>query len=240
MPVDFFDTTFYDKESAQYSGKRYNTAPRSYVQFFFQERLRHVINLVGKHAGHKKDLTIIEDGCADGVVVQMVYKKYRQIFSKVIGTDLSPGMIEAAKKLNQNPVVSFSLKSELPQDIKADVFLAVGFVSPGIFADEFSFIRNHLKKDGIVIMSLVAKNSIHARLKLKGKEIVNDYRMFAEYEKFLETEFEIIDKAGYGFFVPKLWAVPAIARVLQPVFEIIGKISPSLFHETLYVLKEKR
>ncbi len=239
MTINFFDTSFYDKESGQYSHKRYNTAARSYVQFFFQERLRHVIRLVGKHGGAKTDQLLLEDGCADGIVAETVYKKYPHAFSRVVGTDISPEMVKAAKMMNTHPVFSFFVKNEIPQDVKADIFLAVGFVSPGIFEDEFSFIKKHLQRDGLVILSLVAKNSIHAKLKLRGKEIVKDYQTFAEYEDYLKKEFEIVEKVPYGFFIPKLWAFPVLARILQPFFEAIGRLLPSLFHETLYVIKQK-
>ncbi len=236
--VTFYDTSFYDKESAHYSGKRYGTTPRSYVQFFFQERLRLVTSLVGKHV-RGAHLTLIEDGCADGIVAQMVVATYPIIFSKVVGTDISPGMISAAREFNKNPRASFFLKHELAEEVKADVFLAIGFVSPGIFEDEFSFIQKHLKNKASILVSLASRNSIHTRLKLRGKEIVNDYGTFEEYERYFREKFEIVDRRSYGVFVPKLWAFPAVARTLQPIFEAIGRMFPSLCHETLYVLSPK-
>lgn len=237
--INFFDTSFYDKESSKYSGKRYGTSPRSYSQFFFQERLKHVVALVGKHVRGKTGQVLIEDGCADGVVAQAVYKRYPQVFSKVIGTDISPGMIEEAKNLNKIPELSFFVKRELPFEIKANIILAVGFVSPGIFEDEFSFIRDHLAVSGIIIVSLVAGNSLHAHFKLKDKEIAQDYLSFKEYETFLRKDYVILDAVPYGFFIPKLWAWPVLGRILQPIFEIVGRIFPALFHETLYVIKKK-
>jgi trans-aconitate methyltransferase len=142
MTINFFDTTFYDKESAGYSDKRYTRAPESYIQYFFQARLRHVEKLISKNAKDSDGQTLLEDGCADGVVAAALYKKFPHFFSRVVGTDISPGMIEAARKIHSDGVYSFFVKSTMPDDIQADVFLAIGFVSPGIFDDEFSFIKN--------------------------------------------------------------------------------------------------
>src|SRR5882724_3431402 len=136
--MDFFNTSFYDKASGDYSDKRYNGLPESFIQFFFQRRLKHVLNYCAKYANEmikvtqgNRDLILLEDGCADGVVAQMINKTYPDLFSKIIGTDISPGMIDRAKSINKDPRISFTLKNMLSQDVKADVLLAVGFVSPG-------------------------------------------------------------------------------------------------------------
>ncbi len=236
--MEFFNTSFYDKESGQYSSKRYNKIPTTYTQFFFQERLRQVLSLVGEFMSNKNNQVLIEDGCADGVVAFVVGEKHKKTFSHVIGTDISFGMISEAQRLY--PKIPFYIKNQLPSDMKADLILAVGFVSPGIFDDEFTFIQKHLKKDGKIIVSLVNNSSIYARLKLRDKEIFQDYWTFDEYEEFLKKEFKIIDSAPYGLFVPKLWVIPTIAIILQPFFEFIFKPFPSLFHEKLYVLEYKR
>lgn len=235
--MEFFNTSFYDKESGQYSGKRYHKTPETYTQFFFQERLRKVISLVGRNIKGRHEQTLIEDGCADGIVAFVISKFFKENFSKIIGTDISPGMILEAQKMYPN--IPFYLKSQLPEEIRVDVILAVGFVSPGIFDDEFAFIKKHLKRDGKIITSLVNRTSIHARLKLKGKPILEDYWTYAKYEEYLKKEFTIVDSVPYGLFVPKLWAVPMVARLLQPLFEIILKPFPGLFHEKLYVLEYK-
>ena len=237
--MDFFNTSFYDKASVNYSNQRYEGSPGSFIQFFFQRRLKHVLFLIGKHMKGNINQILIEDGCADGVVAQAVAVYYPNIFSKVIGTDISPGMITAAQGLNKNPRASFRLKSGLATDTKADVVLAVGFVSPGIFADEFSFIKSHLAKDGIVIISLASRNSPYAKLKLQDKEVTRDYWTFKAYENFLAKDFIIIDSIPYGIFIPKLWAFPALGRIIQPILEAAFSFFPSLFHETLYVLKQK-
>ncbi len=239
MTINFFNTSFYDKESAGYSDKRYNSVPKTFVQFFFQERLRHVISLVGAFSEDKKNLLLLEDGCADGIVAQKVHACFPDRFGRVIGTDISPGMVEEARKLNRNSKFSFFLKKDLPENSAADIFLAVGFVSPGIFDDEFSFIKKHIGKEGIVILSLVSGASIYARTKLQDREVTKDYWDFKKYRQFFKKDFEILVAVPYGLFIPKLWAFPRLARMLQPVFETIFRIFPGLFHETLYVLKYK-
>jgi SAM-dependent methyltransferase len=237
--MEFFNTSFYDKASADYSAKRYSSRPRSFIQFLFQKRLKHVLYLIEKHM-RQNGGTLIEDGCADGIVAQTVGKEYPHLFSKILGTDISPGMIQAAREMNKNSAISFALKSEVTRDVKADAFLAVGFVSPGIFEDEFSFIKSHLAEDGIVIVSLASRNSPYAKLKLATQEITGDYWTFKKYEEFLKKDFEIVDSVPYGLFVPKLWALPAIGRAVQPILEVVLGPFRVLFHETLYVLKYKR
>ena len=233
--INFSDTSFYDKESKGYSEKRYNSTPKSFIQFCFQKRLKHVEKLVIKYKSKKEDQILIEDGCADGVVAQRVSK----YFSKTIGTDISEGMIQQARDINKNPSVLFFVKHEFPKDIKANLFLAIGFVSPGIFKEEFYFIQEHLENGGIIIMSLVSSNSPYAKLKLKDREITKDYWTFKKYEEFLKKDFVILDSVLYGLFIPKLWTFPLIARIIQPICEFILKIFPILFHEKLYVLKKR-
>lgn len=238
--MDFFNTSFYDKASVDYSKKRYEGAPQSFIQFFFQRRLKHVLWLVGKYCKEKNNQILIEDGCADGIVARAVGESYKENFTKIIGTDISPGMIERACSLNKNPIASYLVKSEISPDVKADVLLAVGFVSPGIFTNEFDFIKKHLESEGICIISLASKNSPYARLKLKDKEITSDYWTFKKYEEFLAKDFTITDSIPYGLFIPKLWALPFLARRIQPILEVVFKPFPILFHETLYVIKQKR
>ena len=237
--INFFDTSFYDKESINYSNKRYNILPTTFFHFLFQRRLKHVLNIVKKYFIDKKEQILIEDGCADGIVVQTISKSYPDIFSNIIGTDISSIMIEQAKNINNNKKISFHLKNNV-SNIKADCILAIGFVSPGIFEDEFEFIINHIKENGIAVVSLASGNSLYAKLKLRDKEITRDYWSFKRYTNFLNKYFEILDHIPYGIFIPKLWMFPNIARISQSFFENIFKYFPILFHERLYILKKRR
>lgn len=239
MNIDFFDTSFYDKESENYSGKRYLTIQDSYNKFFFQKRLSILIDNIEKYIKNNKELTIIEDGCADGFVIKSLIERFNNIFSKSIGIDISSGMVDKAKKIESNSKIDFFVKNDLSLDIKANVFLAIGFVSPSIFKDEFDFIKSHTKDDSLIIISLVSNNSLFAKFKFGNKEVHNDYWNFPRYKKFLEERFEILDSIPYGLFIPKLWAFPKMARILQPILEKTFSIFPSLFHEKLYFLKKR-
>ncbi len=240
MNINFFDTSFYDKESGNYSEKRYLTVPNTYNKFFFQRRLKLLINKIDKYINNKSDLVIIEDGCADGFVIRTLVSKFKKNISKAIGVDISPLMIDKAKKSELENLLSFSVKDELNKDIKANILLAIGFVSPGIFEEEFDFIKSHTDNNSLIILSLVSNNSLFAKLKLKNMEILKDYWDYKSYENLLKNDFEILDSISYGLFVPKLWSLPRIAMLLQPIFEIIFGIFPNLFHERFYFLKKRR
>ena len=64
------DVNFYDKESGTYSDKRYPKIVSSYNQFFFTERLRIVLKMLDKNISEKKNLSLLEIGCADGIVIE--------------------------------------------------------------------------------------------------------------------------------------------------------------------------
>src|SRR5574343_11548 len=192
--MDFYNTKYYDTASIDYSDKRYNSIPNSFIKFFFQRRLLKAIDLIEKNCKFSESQVLIEDGCADGVVIQSVSKIFPKLFETMIGVDISPKMVSRAKEINKNNRISFFLKNEFESQYKADLFLAIGFVSPGIFDDEFSFIKRHLKSDGIAILSLPSINSLYAKLKLSDREVTKDYWSFLEYENFLNNDFIIIDK----------------------------------------------
>ena len=122
-----------------------------------------------------------------------------------------------------------------------DVILAVGFLSLPMFKNDFPYIKDNLKSDGYFIWSLASRNSIHAQLKLKGQTYLKDYFSYREYEDFIKEHFIIIDSQAYGFFVPKLWSLPwRIALPLQRFIDfILRPICPNLFHEKIYLLKNR-
>jgi len=236
MSIDFFDTSFYDKESINYSENRYLSKPNTYNKFFFQNRLNIILKMIDKYIKYQKNQTIIEDGCADGFVIKNIINKYKSNFSSAIGIDISPGMIDKAKS-NTNQMVKYYIKDNFNENIKADIFLAIGFVSPGIFHNEFDFINLYTRDNSIVVLSLPSNNSLFARL--KGREIHKDYWDFNKYEEFIKKKFEILDSKAYGLFIPKLWAFPRLAMILQPIFENLFSPLLNLFHEKLYILKKR-
>src|ERR1017187_1298349 len=90
------DNTFYDKESSVYSSKRYSDKPSSYTQFFFGERLKITLRLLEKCLTGRTDLSFLDIGCADGFVLNEIYKHFPTTFSSIVGIDVSPKMIETA------------------------------------------------------------------------------------------------------------------------------------------------
>ena len=237
--MDFYNTDFYDKASTEYSNKRYKGKTSSYIQFFFKRRLTIALEIIGKNLRGRKSLRIIEGGCADGIVLDTILNKFPDNFVNCFGTDISPEMIEVANKRNTNKNISYFLKGA-GETGQFDFVLAIGFLTPSIFDIEFSYIKKYLKSDGIVILSLASRDSIYTRIKLQKEEYIKDYLKHKEYEKSLNKDFELLSSHPYGFFIPKLWAFPSIARFLQPLIENIMKyITPNLFHEKLYILRKR-
>jgi 2-polyprenyl-3-methyl-5-hydroxy-6-metoxy-1,4-benzoquinol methylase len=243
--MDFYNTNYYDKASYEYSNKRYSVVSKSYIQFFFKRRLDIILRYIEKdylkniNISEDKKLRILEDGCADGVVIESILKNFPNIFSECIGIDISPEMIKTARIKNKLNNVSYYMKGTEVSSL-FDIILAVGFVSPSLFEEEFAYIRKHLNKNGIIIISLASKKSLYTILKLKDKEYVKDYWTHGDYKSLLEKEFKVIDSIPCGFFIPKLWSLPTLARIIQPIVEnIMRHIAPDLFHEKLYILKNK-
>lgn len=233
------DTTFYDRESTMYSKKRYEGVTETYNQFFFKKRLAIILDLIDFTTKNRKDLKLIEPGCADGVLVKSIDEKFPGIFSKMVGTDVSPKMIDEANRRNNKPYISFFNRGSEVFD-KYDFVIEAGFLNNSLFDQEFSYVESVLKDDGHFICALASKKSLHTMIKLRGKEYTKTWLPFAEQEKILANRFEIINIIPYGLFIPKLWAFPAIARIIQPIFEYVGShVAPNLFHEKIYLLKKK-
>lgn len=233
-------TAFYDAESAVYSDKRYPIKTATYVQYFFKRRLALALKVIVSRVSGRTGLKLLDVGCADGVVTRSVIERFPETFSTLVGTDVSLPMIEAAKRSTLDPRVSFFGKSDAPKE-RFDVVLGLGYLSPAIFDGEIRFVLDRLAPDGLYICTLASKGSLHARFKLKGEPYLADYRSYDEYRSMLSKHFDIISETSYGFFIPKLWSMPAIGRALQPLFDAIFRhIAPGAFHETMYALKLKQ
>lgn len=232
---------FYDKESVLYSQKRYEGVTDTYVKFLFNKRLNILLGYLNRIIDKNSQYLLLDVGCADGAVTQKIDIAFPSSFKKIVGIDISPEMVEVARKKNQKSKISFFLRGkEEEQQERYDFILEVGFLAPHLFKDEFLFLDHNLKKGGYFICSLSPKNSLHARIKLRDETYIKGYLTYPEYEAILSEHFEIIAKEPYGLFVPKLWAFPLLARCLQPFFELSFKyIAPSLFHEKIYLLKKK-
>lgn len=231
---------YYNKESTVYSSRRYSGLTETYVNFFFKKRLSILLDYFRKDiCDKKKKIDLLEVGCADGVLVRNLKKEFPDCFSKIVGIDIALEMIKVADRLSGDDITSFFVRGNEPRG-KYDVIMAVGFLSLPMFKEDFPYIKNNLRKGGYFIWSLAGKNSLHTKIKLSGRGYVKGFCTFKEYEEFMSMNFEIVASEPYGLFVPKLWAFPSIARVLQPIFDwMFKRFLPELFHEKLYLLKLK-
>ncbi|MFZ2522097.1 MAG: class I SAM-dependent methyltransferase [Minisyncoccia bacterium] len=229
---------YYDNQSGQYSQKRYEGKTETYFQFLFKRRRQIFLGFIAS-LGDFKDFRLFEIGCADGVLIKKILQKMPNSFSKIVGIDISPKMLEKARATTADSRVSYFLRGEEDFSIKYNLVLEVG-VHVSDLLTEVKFVSNKLSVGGYFIYSTAGKNSLHARIKLRDKDYAKEYITYFKCEEILNRYFEIISSQGYGLFIPKLWAVPALARVVQPIAEaLFRKILPNLFHEKIYLLRKK-
>ena len=229
---------FYNDESEQYSRKRYEGETMTYFQFLFKRRRQLFLGLISRISGELKDSDVLEIGCADGVLVKKLFQKLPNIFKSIIGIDVSPLMLERARETTKDPKASYFLRGEEPEG-KFKLVIELG-VHVQNFDDEMLYVCQKLESNGCFIYSASGRNSLHAKIKLSKEKYVVDYMDYPEYEKVIRKYFEIISAEPYGLFVPKLWAIPSIARLLQPFLDSVFKNTfPDLFHEKIYLLRKK-
>lgn len=230
---------FYNRESEQYSRKRYEGETLTYFQFLFKRRRQLFLGLIGGIAKSLRNSNALEIGCADGVIVKKLLQKLPESFKSITGIDVSPKMLELARERTLDPRAKYFLRGEEPEETY-DLIIELG-VHAQNFENEMIFVSERLRILGYFIYSVSGKNSLHVKIKLGGKDYIRDYMDYPEYEKIIKKYFDIISLEPYGLFIPKLWTFPALARIGQPVFESMFKnISPNLFHEKIYLLRKKR
>lgn len=231
------DTTYYNHEGRQYSQKRYPTVSTDYVHFFFKKRLEILIELLTRIIPHvSSPASLIEVGCADGVVLRSIQGKFPQI-ERLVGVDISPDMVEEAKKQSPKSIEFHVRDREVFGNF--DVVVEVGVINLSDFETEILSAKKNLKQEGYFIASLASKTSLRTILKFnKYNDGFKHLLKFKEYEDILRLHFTIVDAIPYGLFVPFLWKFPRLARIIQPRVEVLmGSISPDLFHEKIYLLK---
>jgi len=238
--MDNTDKDFYNYESEKYSRKRYEGITESYGQFLFKNRRKIVLDLLSKVIGDKQDLLLLDIACADGVISKAIDNSFPNTFSKFVGTDIAPRMIDVAKRnFSEDSRFSFFIKNTCPIT-RFDIVLGLGYLSAPIFDTEMDFLMMRIKPGGYYLCTLSPNNSLFAKIKLKNSPLIVGYRTYPEYKKMLSRYFEIIEEVPSGFFIPKLWSFPAIARLVQPIMEKLFKnIFPNLFHEKVYLLRKK-
>jgi SAM-dependent methyltransferase len=230
---------FYEKESGHYTAKRYPEITTSYTQYLFKKRLKiFLVFLIKIEKDLPQNATILEIGCADGVLFKAIEEKFPNRFSKLVGTDISPKMIEEARRQNTNTRASFCLRDELRPE-KFDLVIELG-VHPFDLDGELNYVSGYLNSKGYFFYNLGGLKSLYARFKLKDKPYIKDYKTYSLYEKFLSKYFSIEASQVYSLFIPWLWKIPFVGRSLQPVFDFVFRgITPELFHEKIYLLKKK-
>jgi 2-polyprenyl-3-methyl-5-hydroxy-6-metoxy-1,4-benzoquinol methylase len=229
---------FYDAASADYSQKRYEGKMLSYIHYIFRKRLSIFLEMFQGALPKEKKHLILEIGCADGIVVREILTKFSNSVEKITGLDVSPGMIERAKVLTKDTRADFVLRGD--EQGTYDIVMELG-VHVSDLEKEISYINSLLKPGGLFFYSNVGRKSSFTRIKLKNAPHVSDYMTYAEMDVVLLKHFEIVDSKAYGLFIPKLWAFPMIARILQPLFDLIVRpFAPELFHEKIYLLRKKR
>lgn len=231
------DTDFYDKESSYYSVKRYPDIISNYIHYLFRRRLE-ILKLfilsIKKNNG-----ILVEMGCADGYVIRELYDS--NIFSGVfIGIDISESMINVARKSNKSSTINFYLRNSEPHDIHADILVEIGVLNFTNLNIELEYARNHIVRNGYYIVSFTTKTSLFNLFKPSNVSGYSHLESLNFYKKMLYKDFLLVDKVSYGLFVPYLWKMPRIAKIVQPLIDrFIEPFLPSIFHETIYLLRKK-
>jgi 2-polyprenyl-3-methyl-5-hydroxy-6-metoxy-1,4-benzoquinol methylase len=234
------DIEYYNKESSQYSKKRYPEVETEYVHFLFKKRLDISIKMLKTIVKSRKNLELLEIGCADGIVLSEVAKKIDTL-DRLIGVDISPEMIKVARKNNKNNIIHYYTREEYNFDNRLfDISIEIGVLNFTNFSEEIGFVKTHLKKGGYYVCSLASSTSIISILKPQNKQDYRHLLTFVEYEEELAKQFLIKKSTPYGLFIPHLWKIPILARFIQPMIEFLfKKIIPNQFHEKIYLLENK-
>ncbi len=237
------DTNYYNVESSIYSSKRYPERTTDYLHYFFKKRLSIVLAFVKKNVTDKNGLKLLEIGCADGVITKRIEEKFGDKFSEIQGIDLSPQMIETAEKNKTlNSKIKYLVRTESNAiENSFDFIVEVGVINFTDFLAELQFVQKSLQREGLYILSIAGRDALVVRFGRNKVEAYKNLLNYSDYEKKIVEYFDIIEVIPYGFWLPGLWKLPALARMMQPVLDFIFTISlPNLFHEKIYLLKLKK
>lgn len=233
----FKDTAYYNKEVSVYSQKRYPETSTDYVHFFFKKRREMLMGLIKKIVSEKcGPLSLLEVGCADGIIIRDIKRQYQE-FTRLIAIDIAPSMIEEARSLSHDSI-EFYVRGEEGELGLFDVVVEIGVINLTDMNTEFRFAIEHLNQDGYYICSLASRTSLLSLLKIKKNHFQN-HLSFKEYESEIKKYFTIIDSEVYGIFIPIIWKVPFLGRIIQRIIEKVAKpFVPNLFHEKIYFLQK--
>jgi trans-aconitate methyltransferase len=229
------DTTFFNQESTQYSKKRYTGKSTSYLQAFFNHRLKITESYLRRVSSRMNNPSVLEIGCADGVIIRDMAQKFPKS-SEFVGIDIAPEMIDAARRQNTDARVSFFIRNQYVQK-PVDLVVETGVVNYSIVDDEIRFAHEQLKEGGWYVLSIAGAGSLYNRIK---HDMLQDLRAYKEYSKIIDNYFDVRAVEGVGFFIPLIWKVPTLARPMQALFEaVMGRLAPGLCHEKMYLLQKK-
>ncbi|MFA6095713.1 MAG: class I SAM-dependent methyltransferase [Candidatus Paceibacterota bacterium] len=232
------NTSYYDREGRVYSSKRYPDKDFDYVHFFFKKRLRILLRMLLDTTEGGSDVSLLEIGCADGVVSRAIADEVPAV-GEIVGIDTSEKMIDAAREADNSPRSTFFVRGSEDESKRYDIVVEVGVVNLTDRHAEYRYARDHLKDGGYYICSLASSTSLRSRLKQRDhKDGFSHLLSYAEYESELAAMFEIVDAKAYGLFIPFLWKIPLLARIIQPVESLVAGAFPGLFHEKIYLLRK--
>lgn len=231
---------YYDEEADKYSQKRYPSVVQNYVQFLFTRRRDIVLECIQRViANTSAPRSLFEMGCADGVLLRAIAEKYPNAFTTLVGSDVSEAMLSTARGLTQDPRISYAPRESLPQNGSYTCVVEIGVGALVLDTQgELEILARQLAPGGYLICSIAGRNSFAA---MRGntaanRTVLNTYEM---YEVYMRKNFTIKTVRSCGIYIPLLWRVPFIGRLLQPIFELIGYLLPERAHERVYVLKKK-
>ncbi len=229
---------FYNESSALYSESRYPRVARSYNQFFFKKRLDVTIRALANMISHFKSPSLLEVGCADGIVLRKAHEEFGDSISSYEGIDVAPAMVEAAKTKNTNLPIRFDIrKVDAGFPGTHDLIIEVGVLNYAGFNADVKFAREALSSSGYYICSVAGRNSLWDRRMKEGSRF-KDFMTYGEYESEIKKSFEVVTVKPVGLYLPLIWRFPALARMIQPVAEaLVSPIAPNAFHEKVYILK---
>ncbi len=230
---------YYDEEAKVYSQKRYPEVTTNYIQFLFTHRRNLVLSMLGVVKQETvPPRSLLEIGCADGVLLRAVEEKYPGMFAEMLGTDISAPMIETAQVLTHSSHIRYAMRDEIPPrgEYTCEMEIGVGAVSSDM-ENEFARAAAQLVPGGLFLCVVAGRDSLATRwgMTAAAREKLFPYPV---YETEMRKSFTIVRAKSYGLHVPLLWRVPFVGRVLQPVAELFGRCFPALCHERLYLLKK--
>lgn len=231
---------YYDDEARFYSEKRYPERVVTYPQFLFTHRRELVLGFLHRViANTDTQRSLFEMGCADGVLLRSISARYPGAFSTMLGADISRPMINTARALTTDDTIQYAMRDALPRSGSYTCVMEIGVAAIILDTqDELAMLAGQLAPGGYALCILRGHDSI-VHLLGRGGADRSLFKSYKEYEQMMQELFIIIDSRTCGIYVPLVWKIPALARLVQPLAEILGRIFPSLAHEQLYLLRKK-